>query len=130
MLFSRVMSVKKIIVHWKYNAFEFTHDYAIIQLTERISFSPVANAACLPSFSDITTTDGKMMTISGWGFVELSSDYEYIEATVLQKAMIQGKFRKVKNKKADKEETLQIPLFENPTLRILCNGMLPNCMGG
>ena len=97
MLFSRVMSVKKIILHWKYNSLEVTHDYAIIQLTERIKFSPVANAACLPSFSDITTTDGKMLTISGWGLIEKYSDYEYIETTVLQTATIEGKIIIINN---------------------------------
>ena len=84
------MSVKRVIVHWEWNELEITHDYAIIRLTERITFSSVANAACLPSFSDITTTDGKMLTISGWGLLEKYSADEYIMATVLQKAMIQG----------------------------------------
>ena len=87
------MSVKKIIVHDEYeydDQLGITHDYAIIQLTEKIAFSSVANAACLPSFSDITTTDGKMLTISGWGLLEKYSEDQYIMATVLQKAMIQG----------------------------------------
>ena len=94
------MSVKKIIVHDEYeydDQLGITHDYAIIQLTEKITFSSVANAACLPSFSDITTTDGKMLTISGWGLIEKYSDYEYIETTVLQTATIEGKIIIINN---------------------------------
>ena len=92
------MSVKKIIVHDEFEYDELaTPDIAIIQLTEKIAFSSVANAACLPSFSDITTTDGKMLTISGWGLLEKYSYYDYIEATVLQTATIEGKIIIINN---------------------------------
>ena len=82
--------MNKIILHPNYDDEIIRYDYAIIRLTERIIFSPVANAACLPSFTDIATTDGKFMTISGWGLTEFYSDYDYVKPTVLQEAMIQG----------------------------------------
>ena len=77
-------------VHPEYDNDWVKYDYAIIRLDREIVFSPVANAACLPTFTDPSTTDGKSMVISGWGRVESNSDTDYTIATILQTANALG----------------------------------------
>ena len=77
-------------VHPEYDNDWVKYDYAIIRLDREIVFSPVANAACLPTFTDPSTTDGKSMVISGWGRVESNSDTDYTLATILQTANALG----------------------------------------
>ena len=58
----RVKLAKNLIIHpnWcNWCDSNGAYDYAIIQLVQDIVFSPTANAACLPSFTDPSTTDGK-----------------------------------------------------------------------
>ena len=90
MIFLRIYDVKEFILHPDYNNDYVEYDYAIIKLKKPIDFSSKANAACLPSFTDPSRTNGELMTISGWGIIEMNLYDDYTEATVLQTASVQG----------------------------------------
>ena len=83
------MDVKEYITHPKYDSIKMEYDYAIIRTAENIVFSQTANAACLPTFKNKTITDGKFMTISGWGVYENHNGYDSY-ATKLQTTNILG----------------------------------------
>ena len=59
--------MESFIIHPQYDAQLIENDYAIIKLKQNITFSSEINAACLPSYTDLTKTDGEIMTVSGWG---------------------------------------------------------------
>ena len=89
----RVKLAKNLIIHpnWcNWCDSNGAYDYAIIRLFEDIVFSPIANAACLPSFTDSSTTDGKIMTVSGWGLTERTSEYDYTTTSHLNFAQATG----------------------------------------
>ena len=89
----RVKLAKNLIIHpnWcNWCDSNGAYDYAIIRLFEDIVFSPIANAACLPSFTDSSTTDGKTMTVSGWGLTERTSEYDYTTTSHLNFAQATG----------------------------------------
>ena len=69
------MKVESIRIHPYYDEYHVQYDYGIVRTVGEIVFSPVVNAACLPSFTDPTKTDGKSMTISGWGLTQ-NEDFE------------------------------------------------------
>ena len=85
------MQIEALRIHPQYDHTSLlAYDYAIIRTAQEIIFSPTVNAACLPSFTDLTTTDGKPMTISGWGFMENDGYYYQLETDHLNVAMVQG----------------------------------------
>ena len=89
----RVKLAKNLIIHpnWcNWCDSNGAYDYAIIRLVEDIVFSPIANAACLPSFTDPSTTDGKIMTISGWGLTERTSEDDFTATSHLNFAQATG----------------------------------------
>ena len=87
----RVKLAKNLTIHPNWcNFCNGGYDYAIIRLVEDIVFSPIANAACLPSFTDPSTTDGKIMTVSGWGLTERTSEYDYTTTSHLNFAQATG----------------------------------------
>ena len=80
------MAVKKIEVHPRYNSFSLAsgQDISIIRTVEDIEFSPIASAACLPSFRNLSITDGKTLKISGWGYINRTSEYHIEEGPFLK----------------------------------------------
>ena len=65
-----VMEVDEIIIHANWSWSWLQNDYAIIKLKESIKFSNKANAACLPNWTNSSTMDDQILTISGWGLVD------------------------------------------------------------
>lgn len=60
-----VVGVKKVIVHWDYDALTFSNDIAIMELRTPVRFEPSIYPICLPGpWADFT---GKFATVSGWG---------------------------------------------------------------
>ena len=91
--FYRLKLAKNLILHpnWcNWCVSNGAYDYAIIQLVEDIVFTPIANAACLPSFTDPSITDGKTMIVSGWGYTERTSEYDYTTTSHLNFAEATG----------------------------------------
>ena len=63
------MAVREIIIHPDWNYTGLQYDYAILRTEENITFSNRANAACLPNWTNSSTTDGQKLIISGWGAI-------------------------------------------------------------
>ena len=71
--------VKEIVNHPKYDAETMDYDFAILKLASPVTFSTVANAACL-ALNDGEDYVGIDMVVSGWGM--LREDGE--QASILQ----------------------------------------------
>lgn len=62
----RMVNVKRIVVHERWNAGRIDFDYALLELSESVTFSKKVQPIELPSVDDVIP-DGTLCNVSGWG---------------------------------------------------------------
>jgi len=75
------MTVKKIISHPKYNSDTMSHDFALIELNEKVTLGSCVGVACLPS---TPIQKDQVCYITGWGTLSSGGD----TPDVLQEAQV------------------------------------------
>lgn len=63
-------TIEKIVLHPSYSEKYFTNDLALLKTTEEIQFTPQVQPIELTT-SPLPSDDGQMVTISGWGFMQV-----------------------------------------------------------
>uniref|UniRef100_S4REK1 Peptidase S1 domain-containing protein n=1 Tax=Petromyzon marinus TaxID=7757 RepID=S4REK1_PETMA len=72
-------SVNRILIHERYNGSSHDYDIALMQLSERVSFTDYIQPVCLPPRFQKFPYPGKSCFISGWGkLFEGGKSYPYL----------------------------------------------------
>lgn len=66
---------KRIIVHSKNKASSYTHDFALIELDQNSSFTPVELNESEISIPNLTSSNKIMATVAGWGTTKFDSPF-------------------------------------------------------
>lgn len=79
----RMVNVKRIVIHERWNSYKIDFDYALLELSEPVTFSEQVRPIELPSVNDVIP-DESLCQVSGWGNTLNSSESKEIlrEATV------------------------------------------------
>nr|XP_032833166.1 suppressor of tumorigenicity 14 protein [Petromyzon marinus] len=76
-------SLRRVVVHEKYNDNNYDHDIAVLELEQPITFSDVVRPICLPAATHVFPV-GKECWITGWGAITQGGS----GSNVLQKAEV------------------------------------------